>query len=208
MKAEGLNPIINLTTSGGIGTDEERVTNIRNHKPEMCSFDSGSFNWADWFVYDNPPSFLRLCAKVCLEHDIKPEVEVFDSGHIVSMETYIREGLIKLPVHYQFVLGVGGAMKGTVKNMQFLHSMLPEGSTWSATGIGVYHMPVMLAALALGADGIRVGLEDNIYITEGVKTTNTALVERAVRLGEIADREIATPDEAREMLGITRTTSF
>ena len=147
----GVDVIINLTTSGAMNcTKEERVAHIQKLKPEMMSYDVGSFNWDDAFIYDNSPDFLRLAGKVALECDVKPEIEVFDSGHIRSTQTYIKEGLLKAPAHYQFVLGVGGAMEGTIDNVVFLRNMLPEGATWSATGIGTAHMPVMYAAQAAG----------------------------------------------------------
>jgi uncharacterized protein (DUF849 family) len=81
---------------------------------------------------------------------------------------YVKNGMLKTPVHYQFVLDVPGGLDGTVKNLSFLHDMLPQGSTWSVTGIGKAHMPMMLAGLAMGADGLRVGLEDNIMLSKGV----------------------------------------
>lgn len=201
----GVDVIVNLTTSGAVGcTKEQRVAHIEKLKPEMMSYDVGSFNWDDAFIYDNSPDFLRLAGKVALENDVKPEIEIFDSGHILSTATYIKEGLLKAPAHYQFVLGVGGAMQGTIENVLFLRNMLPEGATWSATGIGAYHLPVMYAALAAGCDGLRVGLEDNVYMSRGVKASNVQLVERAVEIAKLYGREIATAGEAREILGITR----
>lgn len=201
----GVDVIINLTTSGEKGASiEKKVAHIKALKPEMMSYDVGSFNWDDRWIYANSPEFLRVAGKVAIENDVKPEIEVFDSGHILSTNTYIKEGLLKAPCHYQFVLGVGGAMQGTVDNIVFLRNMLPESATWSATGIGAYHLPVMYASLAAGCDGLRVGLEDNVYISRGVKASNVALVERAVQVATIFGREIATAEEAREILGITR----
>lgn len=201
----GVDVIINLTTSGQMGASiEEKVAHIKALKPEMMSYDVGSFNWDDKWIYDNSPDFLRHAGKVALEYDVKPEIEVFDSGHILSAGTYVKEGLLKAPCHYQFVLGVGGAMQGTVENIVFLRNMLPEGATWSATGIGTYHLPVIFGALAAGCDGLRVGLEDNVYMSRGVKASNVALVERTVQIAKLFGREIATAQEAREILGITR----
>jgi uncharacterized protein (DUF849 family) len=101
-------------------------------------------------------------------------------------------------------MGVGGAMPGGADYLAFAANRLPEGSTWSVSGIGKAHMPMMLAGLALGCDGLRVGLEDNIYFSRGVIGTNVQLVERAVELSKLAGREIATADDARSILGITR----
>ncbi len=204
-QAENLDVIINLTTSGEKGaTIEQRVAHIRELKPEMMSYDVGSFNWDDVWIYDNSPEFLRLAGKVAIENDVKPEIEVFDSGHIRSVNTYVKEGLLKAPCHYQFIMGVGGAMEGRVEDLVFLKNMLPEGATWSASGIGPKHLPVMYASLALGCDALRVGLEDNVYLKRGVKASNEDLVKRAVDIATTFGREIATAQEAREILGITR----
>ena len=94
---------------------------------------------------------------------------------------YIRNGMLKSPCHYQFVLGVLGGLEGTVENLLFLKKRLPEGATWSVTGIGRDHMAMMLAGLALGCDGLRVGLEDNLYLSRGVKATNVHLLCHGVR---------------------------
>ncbi len=206
VKAAGVDVVINLTTSGTmyIVSNEERVAHVRKLKPEMMSFDIGSFNWGDAMLYDNNPDFLRLAGKVAVENNIKPEIEVFDSGHIPSAQTYIKEGLLIEPCHFQFILGVGGAMSGRIDNLVFLKNLLPAKCTWSASGIGTYHMPVMFAALAADCDGIRVGLEDNVYLSRGVKATNEQLVARAKTVVETYGKKVATAEEAREILGITR----
>ena len=203
-KEANLDMVINLTTGVPIGTYEERFAHAKKLRPEMMSLDVGSFNYWDREVYANHPDYLRMACKMALECDIKPEIEVFDSGHIRSAQTYIDEGLLKAPCHYQFVLGAGGAMAGTIDNVVFLKNMLPEGATWSATGIGTDHLPVMYAALAAGCDVVRVGLEDNLYYSRGVKASNEMLVKRAVEVAKLAGREIATAEEAREILGLTR----
>ena len=99
---------------------------------------------------------------------------------------------------------MGGGADGTVRNLSYLQEMLPAGSTWSVTGIGKTHLPMLLAALAMGASGVRVGLEDNLYFARGVKATNVQLVERAAELARLAGRQVATAEEARAMLGIRR----
>ena len=95
-------------------------------------------------------------------------------------------------------------MPGTTENLAFLVNKLPAGATWSVSGIGKAHMPMMLAGLSLGCDGLRVGLEDNILMEKGVLATNVSLVERAMKIGELAGRSIATPEEARDILGLTK----
>lgn len=202
---EGVDVIINLTTSGEKGASiEKKVAHIKALKPEMMSYDIGSFNWDDMWIYDNSPEFLRTAGKVAVDNDVKPEIEVFDSGHIRSFATYEKEGLLKAPGHFSFVLGVGGAMDGSVENIIFLRDKLPEGATWSATGVGTWHLPVIFGALAAGCDGLRVGLEDNIYLSRGVKGSNEDFVKRTVEIAKLYGREIATAEETRNILGITR----
>lgn len=194
--------LLNLTTSGGSYIDDERLAHLYALKPDMCSFDAGSLNWGNHHIFENSPAFLeKLCAAVN-ELNIKPEVEVFDGGFMGNAAYYVKKGMLRAPLHYQFVLDVPGGLDGTVRNLSFLHDMLPAGSTWSVTGIGKAHMPMMLAGLALGADGIRVGLEDNIMFRKGVLATNVQLVERAARLCEVSGRGVATAAEAREILGV------
>ena len=114
---------------------------------------------------------------------------------------YVKKGVLKTPGQYCFVLGVKGGMDATVDNLVFLKNMLPPGSTWSAFGIGKDHLPIMYAALAMGGH-IRVGLEDNVYYSKGVKASNESLVERAVRVVKEFGKEPATPAQAREILGL------
>ena len=137
------------------------------------------------------------------------QLSLFDTGHIDSVMYYVNKWNIPKPPHIQFIMGVGGSMPGTAENLAFFVGKLPEGATWSVSGIGKAHMPMMLAGLALGCDGLRVGLEDNVMFgknPDGSRdiATNVRLVQRAVELCKIAGREIATAQDAREILGITR----
>jgi len=208
-KEAGVDIVINLTTSGGEYEDHKRLQHLGALKPEMCSFDPNTINWANSYIFENSPRFLNKLAQEVVKHDIKPEFEVFDTGHIDSVMYYVNKHGIPKPPHIQFIMGVGGSMPGTTENLAFLVNKLPEGATWSVSGIGKAHMPMMLAGLALGCDGLRVGLEDNILYgkdAEGNKiiATNKMLVERAVEMAKLAGREIATAQEAREIMGITR----
>ncbi len=200
----GVDIIINLTTSGGEYEDHKRLQHLSALKPEMCSFDPNTINWANSYIFENSPRFLNLLGQEVVKHDIKPEFEVFDTGHLDSVMYYVNKHNIPQPPHIQFIMGVGGAMPGSAEYLAFASSKLPAGSTWSVSGIGRAHMPMMLAGLALGCDGLRVGLEDNIYYSKGVIATNLMLVERAVELSKLSGREIATADDARAILGITR----
>lgn len=204
----GVDIVINLTTSGGEYEDYKRLQHLSALKPEMCSFDPNTLNWSNSYIFENSPRFLNQLAQEVVKYDIKPEFEVFDTGHIDSVMYYVNKWNIPQPPHIQFIMGVGGSMPGKAENLAFMVSKLPAGATWSVSGIGKCHMPMMLAGLALGCDGLRVGLEDNVvYGYENGKkivATNVSLVERAVRLAKEAGREIATAQEAREILGITR----
>lgn len=194
--------VINLTTSGdNRASDEERMAHLIEIKPEMASFDAGSFNWMPEGVFLNSPQFLEKLGKVMLENGIKPELEIFDSGMIHSTEYYLKKGVLASPPNYQFVLGVLGGAMATVENLVYLKSLLPKDATWSAFGIGKGHLPLLYAAIALGGN-VRVGLEDNVYYSKDRLATNVELVARAVRLVKEANKEVATPDEVRQILGL------
>lgn len=200
----GLDIVLNLTTSGSKFSDELRLGQLPVCKPEMCSYDPGTLNWGYKTVFLNEPAFLEKLGTYTQELGIKPEVEVFDAGMMGAVDYYVKHGFLKEPVHYQFVLGVAGGMPGNAESLAYLLPKMIQGSTWSITGIGKAHMPCMLLGLAEGADGLRVGLEDNIYLEKGVLATNVQLVERACKLGETAGRSIATAAEAREILGLKK----
>lgn len=198
--------IINLTSSGAKNvTDDDRLAHIIELKPEICSFDSGTFNWLPNFIFENSPGFLRKLGQVCIDYKIKPEIEVFDAGMLYAAQYF--QGKEKIlpegPMHVQFVLGVLGMGKADPQTLCYLKDKLPEGWTWAATGIGPGHLPIMYTAIALGGN-LRVGLEDNLYYSHGQLATNEMLVERAKRAVELYGGEVATPDEAREIYGLRK----
>lgn len=199
--------IINMTSSGGhsldgMAADETRMYPFRIIKPEMGSYDCGTMNWLHKTVFENNPQFLEDLGHLYQEVGTKPEIEIFDIGMLDTAKYYIKTGVLKEPCHFQFIMGAPGGMAGTIENLVYVHSQLPEGSTWSASGLSKAHIPVMLAALALGGN-IRVGLEDNVYYSHGVLAkSNRQLVERAVGIVEAAGFKVATPAEAREILGL------
>ncbi len=173
---------------------------------EMGSYDSGSFNWMPGGVFMNTPQFLQELGDVYMERGIKPELEIFDTGMLGVSNYFVKKGHLPTPCHYQFCLGVLGGMPATVENLLYLKQHIPEGSTWSAFGVGAAHLPIMYAALALGGN-IRVGLEDNVVYGKDedgnkIMATNVMLVERAVKAVETFGKKPATPAEAREILGI------
>lgn len=196
--------ILCLTTSGIPGRNldfKERLIPLEL-RPEMVSFDAGSINMRD-LVFLNPPEFLDLLAQETLSRGIKPELEVFEAGMVETCKRYMERGLLKPPLHFQFVLGVIGGMAATAKSLLHLSELLPAGSTWSVIGIGPAQLPMAMMAMAMGGH-VRVGLEDNIYYSKGVLAkSNAELVARVVRISREFGREIATPAEARQMLKLT-----
>lgn len=202
-RKESVDVIVNLTTSNGPGTDDIRLAHLKAIRPEMCSYDAGTINWGK-AIFENSPVFLEKLGTATQELDIKPEIEIFDASMIGNARRLIKAGFLKEPCHFQFILDVPGGLDGTIDSLNFMLPKLPEGSTWSISGIGKSHIPMLLAGLAAGADGVRVGLEDNIMLSKGVMATNVQLVERAAAIAKLAGREIATATETREILGITR----
>jgi len=197
------NIVLNLTTSGGIGLDDEvRMKPFIELRPELASYDCGSMNWQNNCVFENSPAFLEKLGNTMQEVGVKPEIEIFDVGMISNALYYLKKGVLKAPLHIQFVLGAAGGMPATVENLVYLKNLLPEDATWSALGIGKGHLPIMYTALALGGH-IRVGMEDNILYSKGrLATSNVEFVERAKRIIHEFGKEVATPDEARQILGI------
>lgn len=207
---EDCDVVVNCTSSGSKVpvTAEQRMNHFETiSEIEMGSYDAGTINWGCGMVFDNNPQFLEKLGKCYIEHQVVPEIEVFDMGMLGNAKYYMKKGILPTPSYFQFVLGVLGGMEATVENLQYLVSHLPEGSKWSAFGIGAGHLPIMFASLALGCDGLRVGLEDNVIMGKDkdgnrVLATNVALVERAVNAVKAFGCEVATPAEAREILGI------
>lgn len=197
--------VLNLTTSGGLGfTDEERMKPFIELRPEMASYDCGSMNWGHSSVFINSPSFLEKLGMTMKEIGVKPEIEVFDAGMVYNADYYLKKGILDSPPHYQFVLGAPGGMTATVENLVFLKNLIPKDATWSALGIGKGHLPILYTTLALGGD-IRVGMEDNIFYSKGLLAkSNVEFVERAKRIAAEMSKEISSPDETRELLGLRR----
>ena len=195
--------VINLTKSGQLGLDDEaRMKHVIELKPDIASYDCGSMNWMHSSVFENSPRFLEKLGLAMQENNVKPEIEIFDAGMIYNALYYLKKGILKAPLHFQFVLGAAGGMDATVENLVFLKSLLPENCTWGALGIGKGHLPIMYAALALGGH-VRVGMEDNVFYSKGVLAkSNVEFVERTKRIVKELNKEIASPDEARQILGL------
>ncbi|MDW7709162.1 MAG: 3-keto-5-aminohexanoate cleavage protein [Deferrisomatales bacterium] len=205
LAASGADPVVCLTTSGIPGRNlayEARFIPLQ-FRPELASFDAGSMNLGDG-VFLNPPDFLEDLARRMREAGTKPELEIFDSGMIGNCLRLRDRRLLDPPLHFQFVLGAPGGASATPRELLHLVGTIPEGSTWSSIGIGTGHLPILLTTLALGGH-VRVGLEDNLYYRKGeLARSNAQLVERAVRIATEAGRTIATPAQAREILGIAQ----
>lgn len=195
--------VLNLTTSGDLNaTDETRMAHLIALKPEMASYDAGTMNWAHSTLFVNHPLFLEKLGRVMQENGVKPEIEVFDAGMFYNAVYYLKQGILKAPCHYQFVLGAPGGTAATVENLVYLKSLLPADATWSALGIGAGHLPIMFAALGMGGH-IRVGMEDNVlYAKNRLAKSNAEFVERTARLVKEANNDVATPADARAILGL------
>ncbi len=198
------NVIINLTTSG-LHIDDPNPIETRlqpvSLRPEICSLDIGSVNFPDQ-VFINPPDWGETASKRMLDWGVKPEIEIFDVGHIYQALNLASKGLIKEPLYFQLCMGVKWGIEATPENLIFLKNKLPSDARWSVLGIGRGQLPMIAMGILLGGH-IRVGFEDNIYLRKGVLAeSNAQLVEIAGDLARSLQREVATPDEARKILGI------
>ncbi len=200
---EKTNLILSLTTSGIPGRNlptEERLAPLEL-KPELGSFDAGSINLGD-SVFINSPEFLESAAAKMKTLGVKPELEIFDLGMIVTCLRMKSQGKLAEPLHFQFVLGTPWGAPATPESLLHLHQHIPLDSTWSVIGIGKGHLPMSMMGLIMGGH-IRIGMEDNIYYSRGVLAkTNAQFVERIVRIAGEYGRDVATPDEARRILSL------
>lgn len=202
IRAQGCDLILNLSTGGGAGVvpDDERIAPVRL-RPEIASFDCGSLNFGDG-VFINSPQFLETLATEMNTYGVKPEIECFDVGMIETAKRLIDRGLLTPPFWFQFVLGVRGGAPATVDQLVHMIRQLPPESRWSVCGIGRDQLPMNALAILLGGH-TRTGLEDNIYYSYRVLAEgNAPLVARVVRLARELGREVASPSEAREILGL------
>lgn len=198
--------ILNMTTSGDLNaTDETRQLHVKELRPEMCSYDCGSMNWLHTGLFLNTPKFLEELGRNIQEWGVKPEIEAFDPGMIANAAYYLKKGVLKGPLHFQFCMGCANGIPGTVKNLVFMKETMESlcpGSTWSCFGVGHSAMEILYAAVALGGH-VRVGMEDNVLYSKGILAeSNAQFVERAARVIREFGNEPATPDEARELLGL------
>lgn len=213
--------VLNLTTGMGgdlfLGPDDdplnftddtdcvgqvERMEHVEALLPEICSMDCGSFNYMGKnYVYVSTQTMLELGARRLQEIGVKPELEVFDAGHVWFAKHMIEQGLIDSPPLFQICLGIPWGAPATPGIFQAMVNELPEGCNWTGFAIGAMEMPMVAQSLLLGGN-VRVGLEDNLYLDKGVLASNAQLVERARTIAEAMGATVQTPAEARESLGL------
>ncbi len=189
----------------GPGTDnirpEERLAHVDALRPDICSLDCGTMNFGDNEIYVSTPDYLRAMAKLTQEWGVKPEMEVFDLGHVRLARQLIEEGLIDAPPMFQICLGIPWGAYANTESMMAMRSALPPGANWAGFAIGRMEMPMVAQAILLGGH-VRVGLEDNLYLDKGVLASNADLVTRAREIIERLGASVASPGEAREILGL------
>ena len=199
--AEACPVIFQPSTGGAVWHSAQERLQPLELNPEMATLTTGTCNFGS-DIFANPQGFVEEAARMMQERGIKPEFEVFEAGMIDNALRLVKQGLVEEPLHFNFVLGVPGAMAGTVRNLVFLVDALPPGATWTVSGIGRFETPLAAVAIAMGGH-VRVGFEDNIYYRKGELATSTGqLVARVVRLARELGREVASPDEARQILGL------
>jgi 3-keto-5-aminohexanoate cleavage enzyme len=192
--------IIQTSTGGAMGmTADERLQPLELD-PEMASLTTGTANFGD-DVFFNDTALMTEFYQRMQKKGVRPEFEIFEAGQMDNAVKLVKKfGPAGPLMHWDFVLGVPGSMSGEPRNLMFLADRVPPGSTWTCTGIGRWHMPMTMTALALGGN-VRLGFEDNVFYHKGVLAEgNAALVGRVARLAKEWDRETATPDEARRIL--------
>jgi 3-keto-5-aminohexanoate cleavage enzyme len=192
--------IVQFSTGGAIGMTPEERAGVLELRPEMATLTCGSVNFGD-DIFENSFPIMRALLKKMNEFGVRPELEIFDKGHIANARKLARERLLSFPQHVDLVLGVPGGLDATVSNLADLVDNLPEGCTWSVAGIGRQQLPMAMTAIAMGGH-VRVGLEDNLHYSRGRLARNEELVARVARIAAEAGRPVATPDQARKILGL------
>jgi uncharacterized protein (DUF849 family) len=222
VRESDVDPVINLTAGMGgdlildpgeptkqlPGTDLvsglERLAHVEELRPEICTIDCGSLNFGEGSqVYISTPDMLREGAERIKELGVKPEMEIFDTGNLWFANIMVEEGLIAPPPLYQLCMGIPYGAPVNAGLLQAMVNMLPKGAQWTSFAIGRDQLPWVAQAVLLGGH-VRVGLEDNLYLSKGVKATNAQLTERAIQIVHDLGASVATPDEAREILQLEK----
>ncbi len=209
------NVIINFST-GAVGVPaEERVSHIRELRPDIGALNMGSMNYAIYsekkktfyhdHVFANPFKDIRFFLEAMNSAGVRPELECFDTGHIANTAPLIDLGVLRPPYQFSLIMGVLGGIPGTTRHLVNQVDTLPSGSHWQVIGIGLNQWPLVAAAIAMGGN-VRVGLEDNFYVEAGsMAKSNADLVEKAVRLARDEGREVASVEQARQILCLNAT---
>ena len=174
-------------------------------KPDICSLDMGSLNMGDR-VFVNTPKHLQAMAEAIKDAGVMPELEVFETGHLLLAKRFIENDYVKPPGMFQICLGISWGQPATPEAMTYMRNLLPPDAPWFAFGISLYQFPMVAQAVLLGGHP-RVGLEDNIYLEKGkLAPSNAALVEKAAKIIEVLGDQVATPNDARQILGLAAAT--
>ena len=222
VRDSGTDVIINLTAGMGgdleVGADDprhagpgtdlvgalERLVHVEELLPEICTLDCGTLNFGDGnFIYVSTPTQLRAGAKRIRELGVKPELEVFDTGHLWFAKRMMHEGLLEDPPMFQLCLGIPWGAPAETTVMKAMTDMLPPSAVWAGFGIGRMQMPMVAQAVLLGGN-VRVGLEDNIWLDKGVYASNGTLVQRAVEIVRLLGARTLSPSEARKKIGLKK----
>jgi uncharacterized protein (DUF849 family) len=222
VRESDVDPVLNLTAGMGgdlildpgeptkqlPGTDLvsalERLAHVEELRPEICTIDCGSLNFGEGSqVYISTPDMLREGAERIKELGVKPEMEIFDTGNLWFANIMVEEGLIAPPPLYQLCMGIPYGAPVNAGLLQAMVNMLPTGAQWTSFAIGRDQLPWVAQSVLLGGH-VRVGLEDNLYLSKGVKATNLQLTERAIQIVHDLGSSVATPEEAREILQLEK----
>jgi uncharacterized protein (DUF849 family) len=201
----GLDGAANTPDEGSdlVGPDE-RIAHLHDTLPDICTLDCGSLNFGDGsLVYVGTPDYLRIGAEKIRALGIKPELECFELGHLWFVNKLVEEGLIDDPPFVQVCLGIPWGAPATPRTMQTFADQMPPNAVWSGFAISRMEMPAVAQAMLMGGN-VRVGLEDNLYLSKGTFASNAQLVERAVTIVESLGGTVAGPDVARERLGLVK----
>ncbi|MCP4721064.1 MAG: 3-keto-5-aminohexanoate cleavage protein [Desulfobacteraceae bacterium] len=200
--------IIQPSTGGALGmSDMERLQStevaepaVNLLHPEMATLDCGTCNFGGDEVFINTDNTIKTFGETMIQRGVKPEIEVFDKGMIDIALRMAGQGIIKHPMHFDFVMGV--QINATARDLSFMVHSLPSDATWTVAGIGRFQMPMAALGIVMGGH-VRVGFEDNLFIKKGVLAkSNGELVEKVIRMARELDRPIASPNEARRILGL------
>ncbi len=198
--------IVQPSTGGAVGmSNAERLQPVDLY-PEMATLDCGTCNFGGDEVFVNTENTIKEFGEKMIQLNVKPEIEVFDKGMIDMAIRLHKKGYIKAPMHFNFVMGVNGGISADLRDFVFMRGSIPEGSTYTVSGIGRNEFPLAMMSIIDGGH-VRVGFEDNVYLSKGVMAkSNAELVEKVIRLAKELGREIATPAEARDILGLDAET--